>query len=221
MKNWNGTKPKHIIWDWNGTLLDDVQPCIDAINRMLKVRQLSCIDREQYRNIFDFPVKDYYRRLGFDLASEDWDAMAKEFHRHYHELTTPIGLRFGIKETLGAIRDCGIPMSILSACEITILERMLKERDIRHYFDHVFGLDNLYANSKLDQGQSLIRILGLPTDEMLLIGDTNHDHEIAEQLGLHCILLDGGHQAEHRLPATNRIQTPQALVAHLGIHPKP
>jgi phosphoglycolate phosphatase len=207
--------PAHIVWDWNGTLLDDIQPCVDAINRMLEVRQLPGIDRQQYRDIFDFPVKGYYRRLGFDLNNEDWDSMAKEFHKHYGQLAAEAGLRAGTADTLAAIRDRGITMSILSACEITILERMLLERGIRHYFDHVFGLDNLYASSKLDQGRRLIEALSLPPDDILLVGDTNHDHEVAEQLGLKCVLLDGGHQAEHRLATSDRIQNLGAILDRL------
>ena len=205
--------PKHIIWDWNGTLLDDVQACVDSINCMLAPRQLPLLSRKRYRDIFDFPVKSYYARIGFDMQNEDWDSMAKEFHRHYAEFSEKSDLREDAEKTLATLHENDAEMSILSACEITILERMLKERNIRHYFTHVFGLDNLYATSKLDQGRLLLKQLGLPPEDILLIGDTNHDHEVAEHLGIQCMLLTGGHQSEHRLHGTNIIHSPQELVS--------
>jgi phosphoglycolate phosphatase len=206
--------PTHVVWDWNGTLLDDVYACVGAINRMLTARQLPCIDSVQYRDVFDFPVKTYYRRLGFDLETEDWDAMAREFHRHYDEFAVKAGLREGAPETLNTIRKRGIAMSVLSACEIGTLERMLEERGIRHFFDHVFGLDNINATSKLDQGKLLVDALDLPPAEILLVGDTNHDHEVAEDLGIRCVLLTGGHQSKARLAANDILETPLDLLSH-------
>ena len=55
---------KTILWDWNGTLLDDTRICIDAINILLKERGKNEINESIYRNIFTFPVRDYYARAG-------------------------------------------------------------------------------------------------------------------------------------------------------------
>ncbi len=138
--------------------------------------------------------------------------MAKEFHRHYAEHSAKSILRKHAEQTLASLHENKIPMSILSACEITILERMLKEHNIRHYFTHVFGLDNLYATSKLDQGRLLLEKLKLSPKDILLIGDTNHDHEVANELGIQCILLTGGHQSEQRLKSKSKINSPRELM---------
>jgi len=189
----------HVVWDWNGTLLDDVAACVDAINCMIRDRDLPRLDHDRYRSIFQFPVKNYYDVLGFDLANEDWDAMAREFHRHYHRTSREAALREGIVSILEAFREGGIAMSILSASEITILERMLDAHGIRHFFEHVYGLSNLYASSKLTLGRALMAELDLPPERIVLIGDTTHDYEVAEDLGWRCLLLTGGHQSADRL----------------------
>ena len=204
----------HIIWDWNGTLLDDVQACVDAINRMLEARQLPCIDRETYRNIFDFPVKGYYERLGFNLATEDWDAMANEFHQHYGQFSAASRLRPDTAATLNALRNLEITMSILSACEITILESMLKTHGIRHFFSRVVGLSDRYAASKLSQGKALMKALDTHPKDVLLVGDTNHDHDVAQSLGIGCVLITGGHQSEHRLTAHDTVNHLKELLHH-------
>jgi phosphoglycolate phosphatase len=203
---------KHIIWDWNGTLLDDVEACVNSINNMLAPRKLPTITISQYRDIFDFPVKNYYKDLGFDMENENWDSMAKEFHRHYANFSAKAKLRQDAVTTLTELHKQGIPMSILSASEITILERMLNTHNIRTFFSHVFGLDNLYASSKLERGQRLLQKLNTPPQEILIIGDTNHDHEVAQELGINCILLTGGHQSEARLKSNTIIHSPKELI---------
>ena len=62
-----------IVWDFNGTLLDDIRAGIDAVNEMLARRDLATIQSvEQYRELFCFPIIDYYAKLGFDFEKEDY-----------------------------------------------------------------------------------------------------------------------------------------------------
>ena len=108
-------------------------------------------------------------------------------------------------------------MSILSASEIKLLERMLEEREIRPYFDHVVGLSDRYAASKLDHGKQLITTLNTPLQNVILVGDTNHDHEVAQSLGIDCLLLAGGHQSEHRLADYETINQLTDLLNHPAV----
>jgi phosphoglycolate phosphatase len=190
---------RHIVWDWNGTLLDDAVACVAALNRMLEKRRLPPVNLRQYQEAFGFPVKDYYLTLGFDFTRDDWDDVAREYHDFYAIASTGVPLRAGAVDLLQRLRERGMPMSILSACEQSILEQMLAARGIREFFEHVRGLSNLFATSKVDIGRALLADIGLPSAQVLLIGDTLHDHEVARELGCECLLVAGGHQAEHRL----------------------
>ena len=77
-------RPELILWDWNGTLLDDVELCVDALNRLLaRFGYPQRYDREQYRAIFGFPVQDYYARAGFDFARHSFDELARSFMEDY------------------------------------------------------------------------------------------------------------------------------------------
>ncbi len=190
---------RHVIWDWNGTLLDDVQACVDAINVLLERRQLPTVSRDQYRNIFDFPVRDYYLKLGFNLDMEDWHGLATEYHEVYAIASADSALRPGTLETLDRFRSAGLSLSVLSACELTLLRRMMDERGILPYFDHVYGLSDLYAHSKLSLGHAMLNDTALPRDQTLLVGDTTHDAEVAVALGIPCLLMTGGHQSAAKL----------------------
>jgi len=190
---------QHIVWDWNGTLLDDVTACVSSINEMLRVRGLAQLTVDVYRDTFEFPVRNYYDALGFNLEAEDWDAVAREFHANSARFSPEAPLRNEVRPALDRLRGRGVPMSVLSASEISLLERMMRERHVRDYFDHVYGLDDLYARSKMDEGRALLREVALPPDSILLVGDTTHDFDVAQELGFRCVLITGGHGPERKL----------------------
>jgi phosphoglycolate phosphatase len=191
----------HVIWDWNGTLLDDARACVVAINTLLERRKLPRISLRQYLNVFAFPVRDYYLQLGFDFSREDWSSVAEEYHAVYAVASAPAPLRKGAAALLKRLQAKGVTLSILSACELTLLRRMLEERGIRGLFHHVYGLSDLYAHSKVDLGHTLVNTVGTPRGEALLVGDTTHDFEVAQAIGVPCLLMTGGHQSAAKLRA--------------------
>ena len=198
------SRKAHIIWDWNGTLLDDLQACVDSINILLLRRGLPTISNAQYLEVFDFPVRNYYLKLGFDFTKDDWNAVAVEYHESY-ALTSPVSpLRRGTRVALDTLKARGVGVSILSACELGLLKRMMTERDIIHYFKHIYGLTNLHAASKVELGRVFLSETGLARDEIILVGDTTHDHEVALALGIPCILMTGGHQSRTKLTPLGR-----------------
>ncbi len=127
---------RHIIWDWNGTLLDDTQAGVNAVNGMLAARGLPQIDIPRYRDVFGFPVSDFYRTIGFRLEEEDWDAMARDFHDRFLADDT-IRLHDGAVAALERFRADGLGQSILSASEQGILEAMLGSYGIKIGRAHV------------------------------------------------------------------------------------
>jgi phosphoglycolate phosphatase len=189
---------RHVIWDWNGTLLDDTQAGVNAVNGMLAARRLPLIDMPYYRDVFGFPVRDFYSTIGFRLEEEDWDAMARDFHDRYLADATA-RLHAHALCALACFRDAGAGQSILSASEQGILDAMLASYGIAHYFEAICGVDNLYGHSKRELGRSLLARLALDPASVLLIGDSLHDHEVAADLGVACLLISQGHQSHARL----------------------
>lgn len=192
---------QHIIWDWNGTLLDDTQAGVNAVNGMLAARGLPQIDIPGYRDVFGFPVSDFYRAIGFRLEEENWDEMAREFHDRFLADTT-IRLHTDAVRALDCFRSAGVGQSVLSASEQGILLGMLEDYGVARYFAGVFGVDNLYGHSKRELGRVLLRQLALDPASTLLIGDSLHDHEVAQDLGTGCLLVAQGHQSRARLART-------------------
>ena len=187
---------KRLIWDWNGTLLDDVAAAVGALNRMLVKRGACPITIEHYRRRFGFPVRPFYAELGVDLAKWDWDEICEDFHSFV--LEEPQSVRPDARAALELAASLGFRQSILSALRQDKLEAALSANGFLGFFDRIFGVDNLDGASKLERGRELMASLD-PADAPVFIGDTLHDAEVARELGGRCVLVSCGHQMPDRL----------------------
>lgn len=192
---------EHIIWDWNGTLLDDAHLCVDVINEMLRGRCMRQIDVTMYQELFDFPVENYYRKLGFDFEAEPFAVLAKQYCQTYDARLKECSLHREAKGALAATTKRGLSQSLLSAHEHHSLLRALDHFGILSHFERVVGQDNHHAVGKIQAGRELLRQLRVDPSKILLIGDTRHDHEVASALGVSCILICHGHHSKQRLQA--------------------
>jgi len=194
-------KKKHIIWDWNGTLLNDTQYCVSCMNKVLSNHQLENITIDIYKKHFTFPVKDYYRAIGFDFNKIDFEKPALEFINEYYSGITSVKLHKGCHAILNTINQKGIKQHVLSAMEHNMLVKSLSNFGIDSYFENVSGISDHYAHSKVDVGKKLISEIGCSTDDIIMIGDTIHDYEVAQNLEIDCLLISSGHQSHERLEA--------------------
>ena len=170
---------QHIIWDWNGTLLDDVSFCVDIINGLLAKRLLPGISREYYREVFTFPVRKYYEKIGFDFSVEPWEKVSTEFITIYEAKRNRCHLMPGAVQTLECVSSMGLTQSILSASKQTYLLKAIDEYDLNGTFTAINGLDNHHAASKVAIGKSFIENQDLDQASILLVGDTVHDAVVA------------------------------------------
>lgn len=188
-----------IVWDWNGTLLDDVWLCLESINTLLHERRLAPVSRSRYLEIFGFPVRDYYQRAGFSFDQEPFEKPAHEFIRLYDLKRTACALHPQALDMLGFFSDKQIRQHVLSASESGVLHHMLEHFGIRKFFQTVQGLNNHLAAGKSELAGLLARQASLQADQTILIGDTCHDLEVARHMGWACILYSGGHYSRTRL----------------------
>ena len=195
-------KIKTIIWDWNGTLLNDADYCVTCINKVLRKRNLPIINIEQYRTHFTFPVKDYYQAIGFDFEKENFEVPAMEFINDYYTNLSSANLHTCVLDVLDYFKKRGYTQLVLSAMEHQNLIKSLTEKGIVNYFEEIKGIDDHYATSKLEMGRNLMRQLKIDPTTTLMVGDTTHDLEVATGLGIECILVSSGHQSEERLLKT-------------------
>lgn len=190
---------KHIIWDWNGTLFNDVELCLDVLNGLLVRNNLNRITLDVYRDIFTFPVRDYYAKAGLNLEKYSFEKLGSEWMDEYQVRRLEAQLFSKAENMIQKIHENGIEQSILSAYMHDTLLELVKHFNLRHYFTHLTGLDHIYATSKVDLGKELMEKLNHDGNEVLLIGDTVHDFEVAQEIGVDCVLIADGHQSKLKL----------------------
>lgn len=188
-----------IIWDWNGTLLDDTDLCIHSINPLLKDRGLPELSKEHYLEVFGFPVIDYYRNIGFNLEQEPFEVPAMQFIENYSKGVEACSLHQGAIEVLKFFKEKSKRQIVLSAMEHEKLEASIQQFHIGSYFETVSGLDHDYAHSKIEIGKKLLVEFQINPQHTCLIGDTLHDLEVARELGCFPVLVARGHQSYSRL----------------------
>ena len=193
----------HIIWDWNGTLLDDVHISITAMNMVLSDYGLTQFpDKDYYRSIFCFPVRDYYERSGFDFTKIPFEKPATEFIVNYRRLSPQAELFVGAKRLIDRLSGEGKTQLILSASEKNALDAQIEPFGIREYLVDVLGIDNHYAESKAGIAQEWFSTHGVDPKKAVFVGDTTHDFEVAQEVGCTCILVACGHQSREVLERT-------------------
>lgn len=197
-------KYKHILWDWNGTLLDDRWLCVESINKILKKRKMQPIVEKTYRETFCFPVMKSYESLGFDFIKESFEDLSSEFIKYYKDNFYKLNLHINTELTLKKINQSRIKQSILSASKQEMLEENVNFFNLKKYFDNIVGINNHYADGKIDAAFQLIDLIKTKSSDILLIGDTEHDSEVAKKIGSDCILIDQGYVNRQRLEITKR-----------------
>ena len=193
----------YILWDWNGTLLDDTEAALATLNEMIAVRGGQPIGMEFYRDHFSFPVRPFYDKIGIIAHDEDeWNGIAREYHEVYGR--QPKKLNPLAVTALEMAKAAGCRQSMISALRQDLLEADMARNGVTKYFERICGSDNLDGASKLDRARVLLRTLRdtVPSGtHFVLIGDALHDKEVADALGIDCILCAQGSHAAWRLSA--------------------
>ena len=194
----------YILWDWNGTLLDDTQAALDTLNLMLRRRGRETIAMDYYRDHFSFPCRPFYEQIGMNVPDSEWDALAREYHETYS--AQPVRLNVETMEALGHVKAAGARQSIISALRQDLLDDVTRAFGVAPYMECIYGTDNLDGASKLDRALELMTRLVATAGEgdrflsnVVMIGDALHDKEVADALGVRCVLCGQGSHAAWRL----------------------
>ena len=184
---------KHIIWDWNGTLIDDAWLFVEIMNEELKERNLSIINIADYRKHFTFPVKKYYENLGFDFKKENFKEVGYNFIEKFKKRKFEAQLFPKTIQILALAKKLGITQSIVSAQENTLLNETVIHYKIDKYFQSIAGIEHYYADNKTQIAKNMRGKINCLNKQIIIVGDTSHDFDVSQALGVGCVLFAGGH----------------------------
>lgn len=191
-------KYKCILWDWNGTVIDDMPVSLRAVNKILADRGRAPICKEEYYEYIDTPITKFYERL-FDLEKEDMDTLIREFNENYDSFLDGSEVSDEVRKGLKAVCLSGAKQIILSSSEAKKLTRLIGEYGLTEVFSAILGSDDFVCSSKVERAQGWFAAEGVSPAEAVILGDTLHDAEVAREIGCDCILVSCGHQSKKEL----------------------
>ena len=198
---------RHVIWDWNGTLADDLPTVIESVNVSLASIGESPIVADDYRDHYTRPVRLFYDRLlNRAVTDAEWSSINVTFHDAYAAAAHGVPLAADAFEAIKAVDEAGSSQSILSMWWHEDLVTEVQRHGLGEYMLRVDG------NTK-DAGETKQRLLEIhlqqiaPTNGVLLVGDALDDARAALEVGIPCVLYDGG---SHHRPQLEALGVPIA-----------
>ncbi|MEU9980012.1 HAD hydrolase-like protein [Streptomyces sp. NPDC050856] len=186
----------HLVWDWNGTLLDDIGAVIGATNAAFAEIGMEPITLERYRELYCVPVPLFYERLMGRLPTEaEWLVMDEAFHRHYWIRAETCGLTAGAAELLAGRQDAGHTQSLLSLAPHDRLVPIVRRHGIEERFIRVDGRTGASTSGKAEHMvRHLLTLSGVTSspDRVVVIGDAADDAVAAAHVGARAVLYTGG-----------------------------
>lgn len=221
-----GTQGKyrtHLVWDWNGTLLDDNIAVVGATNAAFGEVGVAPISLDQYREMYCIPIPRFYERLMGRLPTEaEWDVMDLAFHRHYTERRGGCGLTEGAAELLARWQQAGRSQSLLSMYGHDELVPVVRGHGIERHFVRVDGRTGRSGGSKAQHMERHFAALdGISPENAVIIGDAVDDAVAAAHVGARAVLYTGGSHSRASLaaagvPVVDTLAEAAALAEQLG-----
>jgi phosphoglycolate phosphatase-like HAD superfamily hydrolase len=194
---------RHVVWDWNGTLLADQELVVEALNAVLADRGLPATDLATYQRLYTRPVRRFYERL-FARAIDDaeWQHLDDVYHAGYAAALERVRLADDALDALEAIAGKGRTQSLLSMYRHDDLVPLVTRLGVHDHFVRVDGLrgpgGGLKAPFLAAHLERIVHAAGDDPSRVLIVGDALDDAAAAAHVGTRCVLYDGGsHPREH------------------------
>ena len=197
-------KYDYLVLDFNGTIIDDVDLCLNILNHLLEERNYKKVSLEEYKHIFTFPIKKYYINAGFDLEKYSFTSISCEFISLYQKASLNCKLYEGINELIDKCNNNRIKVVLLSASQIDNLKEQTDHFGLSEKFEAILGTSTIEAASKVEIGKNYFK--DKQDKKILFVGDTTHDAEVASAIGADALLITHGHQARDILLKANPLK---------------
>lgn len=197
---------RNLIFDWSGTLVDDLGPVIEATNAVLGKYDVAALDREGFRRAFRLPYREFYAEQLPHVPLEELEA---HFRPAFDAAVTPVTVLPHAREKLEWCSALGIRAFVLTSMDTLAFERQMDDFGLRHHFEATYS-------GVLDKREVIHRILethGLDPAETAFVGDMTHDVETARHGGISSIAVLTGYNHAEILAAVR----PDLTVPDLGV----
>jgi phosphoglycolate phosphatase-like HAD superfamily hydrolase len=188
---------RHVVWDWNGTLLADQELVVDALNAVLADRGLPPTDLVTYQRLYTRPVRRFYEQLfARPIDDAEWEHVDDVYHAGYAAALERARLADDALDALASIAGKGRTQSLLSMYRHDELVPLVTRLGVRDHFVRVDGLRGPGGGMKAPfleaHLERIVHAAGDDPSKVLVVGDALDDAAAAAHVGTRCVLYDGG-----------------------------
>ena len=196
---------RNVIFDWSGTLVDDLPAVWHASNHIFQRAGVPEMTLERFRAEFELPFRSFYERHVAHVPLPD---LERWFHERFGEMQhTVVALPFA-REFLGFCRERGLRTFLLSAVHPRLFELQHRNTGLGEFLHHPY----VGVSDKREHIHGIIAEHGLRPEETVFIGDMEHDVETARHGGIPSVAVLTGYNGLDQL----RRARPDLIVEHLG-----
>lgn len=185
---------KNVIFDWSGTLVDDLPPVLEATNRIFAHYQRAPMDRDEFRRTFRLPFAEFYDETLPGVAMADLDSL---YHEFFVGSEAEVTILPGAVEFLEFCRAEGKRTFLLSSIHREHYRVQSEALGLAGYFEAAYA-------QVLDKKEKIHELLDhhqLEPGETLFVGDMVHDIETAQHGGVMSVATLTGYDPPERLSA--------------------
>jgi phosphoglycolate phosphatase-like HAD superfamily hydrolase/ADP-ribose pyrophosphatase YjhB (NUDIX family) len=197
---------RNLIFDWSGTLVDDLGPVIEATNAVLANYQIAPFDRESFRRSFRLPYREFYAEV---LPNISLDELETHFRPAFDNAITPVTVLPHARQKLEWCESLGIRCFILTSMDTLAFERQMDDFGLRNYFEATYS----GVQDKREIIHEILKNHRLTPSETAFVGDMTHDVETARHGGVSSIAVLTGYNHAEILAASR----PDLTVPDLGV----
>ena len=208
-------KITHIIWDFNGTVLDDVEMAVAAVNDMLDSRGLEKTNIDVYKDTLTMPLTEYYKTVG--IYCNDIAGLSLEFRACCDKHAEIAKIADGVREVIDVAKNAGITNVLMSSLYHPHLLAEVEKYGISDMFDEVIGLPDRNLGSKKSNALAYLGRQGIDAKNVLFIGDLISDAQMAQEIGAKAVLISNGHMSFDRCKAQteNTYDNIKEIIRHI------
>ena len=190
-----------ILWDFNGTVMDDMGASAGAVNAMLQKRNLPLISEEWYTKHLIMPLEAFYESVGFDMQKERIEEVSAEFQQECKKFPRPVFPE--VREALAQFQNAGYRQLLFSSLYHDLLIAQAQERGVADYFEGIVGRQDRSLGGKEAAVQAYLEQHRIEPKQVLIVGDLTTDADMARYVGSPCALICKGHQHREILEKTD------------------
>jgi len=190
-----------LVFDWDGTLMDSAGTIVASIQSACRDLGLRVPDEASSRHIIGLGLRDALTRLLPELVESEHGRLVERYRHHYLGQDAVIPLFEGVPEALRRLNEAGFLLAVATGKSRLGLNRALAHTGLAEYFHASRCADEGFSKPHPGMLEEIMDELAVAPDRTLMIGDTTHDLQMAENAGVACLAAAYGAHPREELEA--------------------